>query len=398
MSAPPDEVFAAFLGRLNRTVREFEAELVPVVRGSALLRHWLGDAARPAADIDLECFSARGTPVPAGERFGGYEEYESLVDFGKAMCRYAANSSRYGDNEEDETAVEFEEADPPAGGVSLWTYGTPGERYFAGWQMPATGEAGLLQLDIAESNYTLDDIATTTIEVALDGESVECPAYAPETMLAAKLSWLLRSFERANGTDPLTWKGEPKDLFDAHLLLTQVELEAEPFQKSFLAIGTQDGLNWNALAEFMTAGHALKDKDFHNWPAFRKAHKDIIDCGPAEMLRAIAENLQPLLGEFYPADEMPFILSANANTADEMPLLVHADWLNDHDRPALAAFVRAYAKYEFHFSELTPEQQAETRAALKAGFDAAPRPWLLQFFGHASAADDLRAALARPAA
>ena len=61
---------------------------------------------------------------------------------------------------------EFREAGAPKGGVSLWTYGTPGERYFAGWVWHAEGaQTGRLQIDIAAAGYELADIATAPIKL-----------------------------------------------------------------------------------------------------------------------------------------------------------------------------------------------------------------------------------------
>lgn len=398
---PPPEVALTFLATLNQTVELFEETLVPVLRGSLLLHHWFGDAARPAADLDLECFARPRAVSPQededeeewhGDGFGHYGEYESLVDFGKAMCRYAANESRSYQwrSAAPEPTVEFQPVHEPEGGASLWVYGTPGERYFAGWVWHANdGQTGQLQIDIAAGGYALDAIDTTTIKLhAANGSAVQCPAYTPETLLAAKVSWLVRSFERKK--EGIEWKGEPKDLFDAHLLLTQSKLKPKRFQKSLLAIGAQDTLEWNNLDVLLSAGHALADTDFANWSAFHKKHQELDPCGPTEMLREIAARLEPLLGDFYRREEMPFLKAINTGAPDELAHLVYADWLDENGHADRGTLLRHLAAFIFRDDELPHPKRTATRAAILAALPEASYPWLCQLLGSSARVAGLR--------
>jgi uncharacterized protein (TIGR02996 family) len=381
-----------FVGLLNATVLEFEETLVPVLRGSLLLHHWFGDKARPAADIDLECFERPKTePIPeyVGAGHGRFGEYSSLVDFGKAMCRYAADSSY------SSPTIKFAETDAPADGQSLWTYGTPGERYYAGWTWQGKPKKqGLLQIDIAEAgSYHLEDIDVASIAFPVsDGEPINCPAYTREMLLAAKLSWLLRGLQRrqtAAGLLAPIWKGEPKDLFDAHLLSSS-NLHAGWVQKSLLAVGAEDKLEWNNLeALFDVQRVEMTDADFPNWKEFHVQHQNLLTCGPAEMLRTIAERLQPLLGDFYLPEEMPFLLAINAEPTNEFPYLIYADWLEEQGI-LRSEFLRLYTRFHFHEDELAPKELAHTRLALQKSLRHTSAPWLCQLFGTSARVQELQ--------
>ena len=76
--------------------------------------------------------------------------------------------------------------------------------------------------------------------------------------------------------------------------------------------------------------------------------------------------LEPLLGDFYRKDEMPFVRAINASPADELALLVYADWLDDHGHADRVALVRRYTRFAFH---------GEGREALAAALAVAPPGW-----------------------
>src|SRR5262249_45027554 len=76
--APPTEVLVEFLHALHRTVSPYD-HIVPVLRGSTLMRRWFGEAARPAADIDLEWFPQAG----GGSRFA------SPLEHARGLCMFA---------------------------------------------------------------------------------------------------------------------------------------------------------------------------------------------------------------------------------------------------------------------------------------------------------------------
>jgi hypothetical protein len=87
-SLVPEAVYIDFLRHLSETVHDQEP-VVLVLRGSLLLRNWFGEGARPAADIDLECFErVRGTRGDAIR-----PRFTSLVDNARGSCCFAAEAS-----------------------------------------------------------------------------------------------------------------------------------------------------------------------------------------------------------------------------------------------------------------------------------------------------------------
>jgi uncharacterized protein (TIGR02996 family) len=203
-------------------------------------------------------------------------------------------------------------------------------------------------------------------------------------MLAAKLSWLMRSLTRRIVDDrvgaPL-WKGEPKDLFDIHLLLTQGKHSPALFQKSLLAIGANDNLDWRNLEAIFDVRRAkMTVEDFANWSSFRERHSSLITCGPDEMLQTIADRLEPLLGDFYRREEMPFLLAINASPVDELAYLVYADWLEDR-RDERSTFLRLFAKFYFHQDALSRPELIGMCLALRTSLRETALVWLQQLFG-----------------
>lgn len=166
-----------------------------------------------------------------------------------------------------------------------------------------------------------------------------------------------------------------------HLLLTKGNLRAAEFQKALLAVGREDRLEWNHLeAIFDVRRTEMTDAHFANWGAFRTQHPQLVQIGPVEMLQTIVDRLEPLLGDFYRREEMPFLLTINADPVDESSYLIYSDWLEEHDPPR-AHFLRLYTTYLFRAEELKPNDLASTRLQLQRAFGQVPTPWLAQLFG-----------------
>lgn len=391
MSATPVLVLNEFLRAVNRLVTEWGEGFVPVLRGSLLLHHWYGDSARTPADLDIECFARPDAPReydpedepyvpeedfygPVEGRFGTYGEFVSRVDLGKALCRYAVRDTAY---ERPASGVVFHhDESPPKDGASLWVYGTPGQRYYTIWEWAENRPSrGRLRLDLSTPGpYTPDDLGVTPLPfLAPGGVRFEAPAYSKEAMLAAKVSWLIRGVARSDdGT--LSWAGEPKDLFDAHLLASDDELRPDLFRRAMLAIGAGDALNWNdidGLFEFQRAG--LSDADFGNWAAFAAKDPDLAPDGPAVLWEQLTARLFPLFGDLYPAAEVPLLKAVNARPDDRLPLLVYADWLDERN-DFRGGVVRQIAEC---VSAGDPDQRQELAATL----DGVSQPWLHQLFG-----------------
>lgn len=342
--------------------------VVLVLRGSLLLRHWFGSSARTPADLDLECFVRR--PEGRGDRF------PSLLDHGRGLCAFAAENSAARD-------IEFDETDVPEDGHSLWDYGTPGARSYLGWHWRSRGQSGRLQIDIAAAgSYALNEIGIADVSLTTcDGYAFRFPAYEPEMMLAAKLSWLVRGLSRrTDGT--LAWTGQPKDLFDVHLLLTKRDLRTDLLQKSLAAVCAEDGFDGRNLEVlFEPQWRSMADGDFGNWEEFQAQLPAPMATGPAVMLRTIAERLVPLLG--YGTEEMPFLHTINSGPVDEFSFLVYADWLEERG-DARGSFLRLFSKLHFHEDELRPSELLATRQALQTSIDEVSPVWLQQLFGNAS--------------
>src|SRR5262245_41067939 len=131
--APPMEVLVEFLHALERKVSPHD-QIVPVLRGSTLMKYCFGDAARPAADIDLEWFQQPDWRSQAG----------SPVEHARRLCMLALY-------DHDGSPIDFDPDMPvPSDGVSLWEYDTPGARCYTGWTWADRDLRGVLQVDIAQ--------------------------------------------------------------------------------------------------------------------------------------------------------------------------------------------------------------------------------------------------------
>jgi uncharacterized protein (TIGR02996 family) len=388
---PPMDVLIEFLRRLSATATQWDPVLV--VRGSFLLRYWFGSRARPAADLDLECFER---PVDrANPRFG------SLVAHARALCLFATEDMRACDQDQGARAtIEFTPIDPEDG-TDLWDYGTPGERCFTLWVSHDLQDAqGRLQIDIAQAgSYDLEAIGTEELELSTsaaqssESQSVRFSAYTPEMLLTAKLSWILRGLRGNDVASQPQWSGAPKDLFDAHLLLTQANLRTDELQKGLYAVGTEDQLDWLELDSLLEATVRMRDHDFGNWDEFRQQHAALIDCGPAELLRRVAERLKPLLGDFR--DHLPFVREIKDDPTDEVAYLTYAEWLDSRADPR-GHVLRLYIRWAFSPEKpmsfslarrllarmfgLTQERRA-TRQALLRAIRETPPAWRYHAFG-----------------
>jgi uncharacterized protein (TIGR02996 family) len=408
MSATPTPVLIEFLRALTRLTTEWDEGFNPVLRGSLLLHHWYGDRARPPADLDIECFVDPNAPreiddeedepyIPEGEfygpiegRFGSFGNFVSRVDFGKAMCRYAVRDSEY---ESWESGIVFlNDESPPADGASLWVYGTPGKRYFTAWEWDGHRPGrGRLQLDLATPGpYIPDDLGVVNEPFVAPGNvTFLATGYSKEAMLAAKVSWLVRSFRRADDWS-VAWTGEPKDLFDAHLIATSDDLRPDVFQRAMLAIGAGDRLNWNTLDVLFDVRRAeVSDELFGNWKEFARRDPDLVPTGPAAMWSELADRLEPLLGDLYSADEMPFLAAVNAQPEDRLPLLVYADWLDersDHRGTVLRQIADVWPT-DGLFTDLGISRQ------LAEALAATSQPWLHQLFGTSARLQAFRQAI-----
>ncbi len=281
---------------------------VIVLRGSVLMRRWFGQRARPAADIDLECFYD-SNPQEQWTDIGPERTFQTLVDYGKTMCRYAIRDVR--------GPVEYSPVVCPEDGTDLWVYGTPGVRYYTGWRWVSERTEGILQIDIAEpGSYALSDIGQSPLlfdspfvtpttdceQLGWDSslkETFSLQGYTQEMLLAAKLSWLVRGFTFCDTGQISHWSGEPKDLFDVHLLLTAGKLNKTRFLRCMNVVCLDDNLDWNKLRLFAQIAQKHPNDTapnlFTHWSKFSKQHQTRLEDGPWTLTRRSAKLLKPLL-------------------------------------------------------------------------------------------------------
>lgn len=372
---PPPEVIVEFLRSLQETVNDYD-HMVPVLRGSTLLQHWFGSAARPAADIDLEWF-----PQP-----GRSDRISTPLEHARRLCMHTvSNHAYYGES----SPIRFDEDVPvPSDGLNLtlWEYDTPGARCYAGWRWDDRQLTGCLQVDLAQAgSYDLAAVAPERIEFAREwGEPAQVLAYTQEMLLAAKLSWIIRSVQRskaAQGGDGLAFRGQVKDLFDAHLLVTQGTIRPDVFQNAFLAVAIEDQLDWNLLDALFDPAMALPQvSEFADWTEFLQRHKSLVQQTPVEMLGAIVTRIRPLISDVR--EHLPFLRSLQDRPLDEANFLIYADWLEERADPR-GNFLRLFCQSFF-------QEDREARGLVTAAFATQPSGWLYHVFGSPDRSRDLR--------
>lgn len=370
---PPREVLVEFLHAMQHTVNPYD-RIVPVLRGSSLLQHWFGAAARPAGDIDLEWFPEPDRP----------ERFPEALEHARRLCMHSVSNHGYSD----QPPLAFDGDVPvPDDGVnlSLWEYDTPGVRCYTGWRWDDRQLSGFLQIDVAQAgSYDLAAISTETVQFPRAwGEPAQVLAYTPEMLLAAKLSWIVRSVQRTTTAQGefLDFQGEPKDLFDAQLIVTQGQLRPEVLHNALLAVALEDKLDWNRFDELLDpglsppAGAASAD-----WAAFCERYQNLAPQPPAELLQTLTTRLRPLLSELR--EHLPFLRAIQSEPSNEANLLIYADWLEERADPR-ADFVRAYSKYQIH-------RDGSAREPIAARLPELPLPWLYYLCGSPARARDLQ--------
>ncbi len=151
-------------------------------------------------------------------------------------------------------------------------------------------------------------------------------------------------------------------------MLTAGEPDGGKFRQALTAFGRQDRLAWGDLDHLFTDD--ATEGDFAKWPAFVVRYPNLDPLGtvgPSAMLRTVAGRLEPLLADFYPRAEMPFLRTIADTPADPLPKLVYADWLDERGDEDRATFLR----------EFTAGEAVE--------FAAQPHGWLHQLFGTSAA-------------
>lgn len=330
--APPPEVIAEFLFGLQGVVTDYD-KLVPVLRGSTLMHRWFGSNARPAADVDLEWFAMPG--------WGG--RYPTPLDHARTLCMFSLYEA------DDSPQIIFDEDIPvPPDGANLWEYGSPGARCYSGWGWGARASGGVLQIDIAQPNfYDLGSISTEFIELPRASTGfARVRAYTREMLLAAKLSWILRHTIVPSGASGVVrFTGEPKDVFDAYLLVAEGKLRPELFHYSLMAVAIEDQLSWSQLERFIDQNcDPILGGIFTLGPAFVEKHRELVQLGLDEMLCIVVQTCRELWCDFR--QHVSFFQAVN-NLPDEANILVYADWLEERTDPR-SELLRRCCRVIFH--------------------------------------------------
>lgn len=177
-----------------RTIAESEWHRNLVLRGSLLLRAWLGSAAREPADID---WVVTPETVPVTDAWSA----RLLKDLPAQLASRPAPAGLH-------LAAQFAATD------DIWTYErAPGKRIVLPWQAEGL-PAGILQLDFVYGESLFGEDALSLLQ-PFDSTGETIPVYAASRALS--LAWKLLWLE----SDMLP---QGKDLYDATLLAEATDL------------------------------------------------------------------------------------------------------------------------------------------------------------------------------
>ena len=385
--------FLRYLAEVTVQWSLHDSHPLPVLRGSLLMRHWFGEHAREAKDVDLELFDpnvtirSRAQPI---DRRNIVVRPSWLIEMTRLALTEADGNST-----------------PPfleTHAESIWQYGTPGGRFV--FDHGDTLEA--LEVDLASQGpYMWDELGLKTLEFT--GPSVlqadelgptemdPAPtilAYSPELMTAAKLSWVLRSFQFLNrAAGHLRLSAQPKDVFDLHLLLSRGQLAAEQLEQAICLVTHEEDVSWDAI-DWLCDPQRMGDTEMvmADWDEFFQHRAPHLqgDCSPRELLIGIAERLPTLLPTFVRPQERPFIEAIRRHPDEPSHFDVYADWLEERD-DARAGFIRALSQQLMNRAkgwsiaslwkrESSPLQPRWSQP-LADLFQQQPTPWLMRLFG-----------------
>ncbi|MEZ6070019.1 MAG: nucleotidyl transferase AbiEii/AbiGii toxin family protein [Pirellulales bacterium] len=233
-----------------------------ILRGSAMMALWFGEAARRPGDLDWVV-----TPDS-----WSYEcnESQHLLE-GVQQCLRGTSGS--GD-------VEFVIPDRPFAGDDIWTYEkAPGRRLIVPWICEEPRLSGTVQMDFVFGEFMPSP--AVKVQIGTLGESaVEVAAATPEQSLAWKLLWLESDCY-----------GQGKDLYDAVLLAERVTLDAALLRETFVLglpevrIEPLRGFNESAVMNWHI-----------EWHDFQQEYRDI-SGSEHDWKKRLAVALRPLFAQ-----------------------------------------------------------------------------------------------------
>lgn len=207
-----------------------------VLRGSVLLKTWLGESAREPGDLDW-------VVLPSTLKMD-----DPRVDLYDMILKRVAKQPEWGDITMDAMGARLDD---------IWTYEkAPGRRLVFPWQT-AEGLAGTVQLDFVFGEKIPSEPVPFTYQTR-EGQALELLAASPAQSLAWKLLWL--------HTDMYP---QGKDLYDAVLLAEAFSLDAElleatlntmPHQEPFTLASIEAwDIDWlSFLSEYPNLGEDAK--------------------------------------------------------------------------------------------------------------------------------------------
>ncbi|WP_078964822.1 nucleotidyl transferase AbiEii/AbiGii toxin family protein [Streptomyces aureocirculatus] len=229
-----------------------------VLRGSVLLAHWCGDAARDPGDLDF-------VVVPKDLAMDDPRTVTLFDD----IARDAEAASAEGPVHIDGTGAVTED---------IWTYDrVPGRRMLLPWTAAGTA-GGTVQLDVVFNETLPTPGRRTALGPLGDGPGCRVLAVSPQLSLAWKLLWL------TTDTHP-----QGKDLYDAVLLAEHTPPDYATVRAAFVH-GGEDGLR-PPDSDWM-ARMCVADE----WEHF-EAEYPWVTGGPAPYEDRLARALAPLLTE-----------------------------------------------------------------------------------------------------
>lgn len=209
----PDEETAHRWADLRRTVTDHVLRRIAessygdhlILRGSRLLKAWLGDQAREPGDLDwVADFRSVDRSDTAGVWFPIEAVFSEPRPEGFELIREGVATD------------------------AIWTYErTPGRRAVFPWRVAGL-PGGAVQVDVTHSEALADPDSRISIPIS-DGGCVSVRAASPAQSLAWKLLWLMSDIH-----------AQGKDLFDAVLLAERFDLPREVLELTMRNGGAQD--------------------------------------------------------------------------------------------------------------------------------------------------------------
>ncbi len=232
-----------------------------VLRGSVLLKAWLGAAAREPGDLDF-------VVTPASWSINEYRSRQMLTGIATEAQRACAGSPVTFDA--DRTAIE-----------GIWTYDrVPGLRMMLHWTADG-GHSGDLQLDFVFNEHLPADAEPTEVSLSSDGPKALVLAVTPELSLAWKVQWLV--------TDMYP---QAKDLYDAVLLAERTPLRYDLLRQVMAAADPAYERLQVTLAD-------ITSLDYIDFAAFQADHPNLSPTGQ-DLIRRLATALQPTFASAPP--------------------------------------------------------------------------------------------------